>query len=107
MSDRRELVTGLIVVVALAAVSHLAFSWMGFNPTDEGFYLAAARRVTDGQVPHHDFLSIRPMGVALLFAPLVRFGGQSVFWIARLAVWLEHAAIAWLWVDMLRSESVV
>jgi hypothetical protein len=101
VSDRRELVTGLIVVVALAAVSHLAFSWMGFNPTDEGFYLAAARRVADGQVPHHDFLSIRPMGVALLFAPLVRFGGQSVFWIARLAVWLEHAAIAWLWVDML------
>ncbi|HWZ59177.1 MAG TPA: hypothetical protein VNW46_09395 [Gemmatimonadaceae bacterium] len=94
------LATGLIVVIALAAANHLLFSWMGFNPTDEGFYLAAARRVADGQVPHHDFLSIRPMGAALLYAPIAHWGGDSVFWIARFFVWLEHAAIAWLWVDI-------
>ena len=87
----------LLSLVALPVAAHLAFSSLGFNPTDDGFILAASRRLLDGQVPHRDFISIRPAGSALLHAPWLLIGGSHTFWIARLAVWFEFALIAWAW----------
>jgi len=70
---------------------------MGFNPTDDGFILAGSRRILEGQIPHLDFISIRPIGSYLLHVPFVFFGGDYTFWISRYFVWFQFACIAWLW----------
>jgi hypothetical protein len=92
---RALVVTGFIVVVTL--VCHFAFSWMGFTPTDEGFTLAHSRRILEGQVPHRDFIIIRPFFSPLLHVPEVWLGGGSTFWISRLIVWFQFACLAAAW----------
>lgn len=84
-------------VLIVAIIAHLAFSWIGYNPTDDGFILSYSRRLLEGQVPHLDFISIRPIGSAILHMPIVAFGGESTYWISRLVVWLQFSCIAWLW----------
>ena len=91
------LLVGILFVVLASAAAHLLFSWMGFNPSDDGFVLAYSRRLLGGQMPHRDFISIRPVGSALLHAPAVLLGGDSVFWLSRLLVWLEFSCVAWVW----------
>jgi hypothetical protein len=86
----------------LPLLAHFSFSSLGFNPTDDGFILAYSRRLLDGQVPHLDFISIRPVGAALLHMPSVWLGGQVTFWIDRLVVWFEFAMIAWAWTRLVR-----
>lgn len=87
----------LLFLVVAPLTAHLAFSRFGFNPTDDGFVLAYSRRILTGQIPHLDFISIRPAGSALLHSPFVLFGGDYTFWISRLFVWFQLAAIAWAW----------
>src|SRR6185436_6835443 len=93
----RDLWPHALALLALPLAAHLSFSQLGFNPTDDGFILAYSRRLLDGQIPHRDFISIRPVGSALLHAPELLFGGTHTFWISRLAVWFEFALIAWAW----------
>src|SRR5437870_11810474 len=81
-----------LVVLPLAA--HLAFSWIGFNPTDDGWVLAMSRRILDGEVPHRDFLLDRPALSPLLHAPVVLLGGESTFWLSRGVVCFEWALLA-------------
>ncbi|MDD5502744.1 MAG: hypothetical protein PHH26_04675, partial [Candidatus Thermoplasmatota archaeon] len=76
-----------------ATICHLLFSRLGFNLADEGFILAGARRILEGQVPHLDFISIRPAGSHILWAPLVAVGGEYTIWISRFVPWLQFAAI--------------
>lgn len=73
---------------------HVAFSRFGFNPTDDGFILAMGRRLLDGQVPHRDFVSVRPVGSPLLHLPEL-LAGDLALWTSRGVVWLEWCAIAW------------
>jgi len=87
-------------VVAVAAIAHSAFSWMGFNPTDDGFILAYSRRLLDGEVPYLDFISIHAIGSPLLHLPFVFFGGDYTFWISRFFVWFELALTAWAWTEV-------
>ncbi len=47
----------------------------GFNPSDDGVILAQSYRILAGEVPHRDFISIRPAGSAYMhlvnfFSPL-------------------------------------
>lgn len=65
----------LILLGVLASVAHLLFSPLGFNPTDDGFVLAMSRRLLEGEVPHRDFISIRPVASAVFHKPLVALGG--------------------------------
>ena len=37
----------------------------GFNPSDDGVILAQSYRLLQGQIPHLDFISIRPIGSAV------------------------------------------
>jgi hypothetical protein len=87
-------------------LSHFLFSWMGFTPTDEGFTLAYSRRLLDGQVPHRDFIIIRPFFSPLIHVPFVWFGGASTFWLSRLFVWFELATISWLWLSIINRLMV-
>jgi len=64
--------------------------------------LAYSRRLLEGQVPHRDFISIRPAGSALLHLPVVWLGGALTFWISRYVVWLEFAGIAVAWLALAR-----
>ncbi|HVK22967.1 MAG TPA: hypothetical protein VM677_16540 [Actinokineospora sp.] len=53
--------------VALLAVGAVArVGRFGFNPTDQGFVLSLSHRLLDGQVPHRDIISPRPLGSAAL-----------------------------------------
>jgi len=79
-------------------LAHFALSPLGFNPSDDGFILAYSRRILDGQIPHRDFISIRPIGSALLHLPVVWAGGNAVYWLDRLFVWAEFSVIALAWV---------
>ena len=88
----------LFFVAFVVTVCHFLFSWIGFNPTDEGFVLSSARRILDGHIPHKDFISIRPAGSAYLHALEIKYGGDHVFRLSRLIFWIEHALIAWFWV---------
>lgn len=84
----------------IAAVSGLAqwrYSAFGFNPTDDGFVLACARRILGGQIPHLDFTAIHLAGSCYLHAPFVAFGGDHTYLISRYFVWVQLAFIAWAW----------
>ncbi len=85
----------LLIVPTLA---HLLFSWRGFAPVDDGFTLAYSRRILEGQVPHRDFIIIRPFVSPLLHTPFVLFGGEYTFWVSRFFVWFQFACISWAWV---------
>lgn len=95
--------TSLIILIILPILAHFRYSWIGFNPTDDGFILAYSRRIIEGQIPHLDFISIRPVGSPLLHIPFVLFGGQYTYWISRFFVWFEFAAIAAIWTSLLGS----
>lgn len=84
-------------VLLVATIAHVLFSHLGFNPTDDGFILAGSRRILDGQIPHRDFISIRPAGSHFLHLPFVLFGGDYIFWLSRYFVWIQFTSIAWIW----------
>ncbi len=89
---------GILFVLVVAIASQFLFSWIGFNPTDDGFILAYSVRLIDGQVPHRDFISLRPVGSAILHVPEVLIGGEHTRLLARFVVCLELAVAAWCWV---------
>jgi len=98
-------IRSLWLMLFTAIGAHLAFSWMGFSPTDEGWILAHSRRILAGQVPHRDYLRVQVPGTELLHAPEVLFGGEYTFWISRLVAWLQIAVIAWAWPLILEKLS--
>ncbi|MFN8587569.1 MAG: hypothetical protein U0704_07165 [Candidatus Eisenbacteria bacterium] len=99
-ATRRDVFARLAFALALAAAAQLAFGALGFNPTDDGFVLAQARRLLDGELPHRDFVSVRPVGSALLHAGEVAWGGAYAFLWSRAAFWLELALSAWCWTEL-------
>ena len=88
-------VTFLLLVPTLA---HVLFSWRGFAPVDDGFTLAYSRRILEGEIPHRDFIIIRPFVSPLLHTPFVLFGGDYTYWASRFFVWFQFACISWGWV---------
>ncbi len=104
MSARTRLHADTLLFLALVPLTaHLALSWMGFNPTDDGFVLAHGRRILDGQVPHLDFISIRPVGSPLLHLPELLLAGDLVLYASRFVWWCELAVVAWVWVGLLAT----
>jgi len=102
-SSRGSITASFIILIVLPLLAHFRYSWMGFNPTDDGFILSFSRRIIEGQIPHLDFISIRPVGSPLLHIPFVLFGGDYTFWISRLFVWFEFAAVAAIWTSLLAA----
>jgi hypothetical protein len=65
--------------VLLIALGVLAVAGpLGFNPTDDAFLLGAAQRVLDGQIPHAQFISPRPLGSAVLHLPDLLVPGPTL-----------------------------
>lgn len=91
----KEYVASLLFLTIVPSAAHFLFSWIGFNLADDGFILAYSRRILEGQMPHRDFISIRPILSALLHCPVVYFGGEYTYWISRYFVWFQSGVIAW------------
>jgi hypothetical protein len=68
--DRREgrVRAGGVVAGALALTAGVfaVAARLGFNPTDDGYILAQSYRILQGQVPHLDFISPRPVGSPII-----------------------------------------
>lgn len=95
---RLQITTASLLWLVFTVVSaHILFSWMGFNPAEDGAILAGSRRLQEGAVPHRDFLSLRPVGSSVLHLPALLFGAGYSFWISRLLVWFQIGAVAWSW----------
>jgi hypothetical protein len=95
---------GILFIIIMPTIMQILFAKLGFNPTDDGFILAGARRILEGQIPHLDFISIRTVGSYYLYAPFVYFGGDYTFWIARYFVLFEFACIIWAWILIISNS---
>lgn len=91
----------LIFLGLATLIAHVSFSWMGFCPADDGLVLALSRRLVLSEIPHRDFISVLPVGSALLHIPWVVLGGDHVHWLSRLFVWFQVSVIAWTWPGIL------
>jgi hypothetical protein len=80
------------------------YSWIGFSPTDNGFVLAASRRVLAGQVPHAEFVWVRPAGSALLHTPIVLLFDDATLWVSRGVSILQYTVISLAWAEMARES---
>lgn len=94
----RDVLVSVAFLLIVPTLAHLLFSWRGFNLVDDGFTLAYSRRILEGQVPHRDFIIIRPFLSPLLHTPFVLFGGDYTYWVSRFFVWFQFACISWAWV---------
>lgn len=92
----------LFAIVAIPTLAHLWLSRAGYSPADDGMILALARRLVSGEVPHRDFISVRPVGSGLVHAPLL-LAGEPGYWTSRWFVWCQLGAIAWACVRILES----
>jgi hypothetical protein len=93
----REMLAGVLFLTLVPTIAHLLISWMGMNPTDDGFFLGMGRRILDGEIPHRDFITARPPGTGIMWAPVILLGGDYTIWISRFFVWFQIACIAWIW----------
>ncbi len=97
-STRAEkMLAGVLFLTLVPIIAHFLFSWMGMNPTDDGFFLGMGRRILDGEIPHRDFITARPPGTGFLWMPVILLGGDYTIWISRFFVWFQFACIAWIW----------
>jgi hypothetical protein len=92
----------LFAIVAIPTVAHVWLSRAGYSPADDGLILALARRLVSGEVPHRDFISVRPVGSGLVHAPFL-LAGELGYWTSRWFVWCQFGAIAWACVRILES----
>lgn len=58
------LLFALILTLFLIQIQHVENQ--GFNPTDDGVIVAQSWRLINGEIPHLDFISIRPIGSGVL-----------------------------------------
>lgn len=92
---------GLLWIFGVAAVCHLLFSRLGYSPNDDGFYLAASRRIfVEGQFPYLDFIWAKVPLTPVIQAPALLFGDYALYF-SRFMFWLQNAAIAWFSVSAL------
>ncbi len=98
--SRRNVLASVAFLLVVPTLAHLLFSWRGFAPVDGGFTLAYSRRILEGQVPHRDFIIIRPFISPFLHTPFVLFGGEYTYWVSRFFVWFQFACVSWAWVNI-------
>lgn len=100
----KERLIAAICLLVIPTIFHLLYSPYGFNPTDEGFVLGYSRRVLSGEIPHVDFISIRPSLSAYLHIPELLIGGQYTLLISRFIFWLQLSIITFIWWKLLLAN---
>lgn len=97
----KERLTTAICLLVIPFIFHLLYSPYGFNPTDEGFVLGYSKRILSGEIPHVDFISIRPALSAYLHIPELLIGGNYALLVSRFIFWVQLALITWIWWKLL------
>jgi hypothetical protein len=80
-NDNLKIIIASVVTAIVIAVSFSILQYPqneGFNPTDEGVVLAQSWRIINGEVPHKDFVSIRPAGSSYLHSIALFVTGDVV-----------------------------
>jgi len=93
-----------LLIAGVVFTFHLIFSAFGYNPTDDGFNLAYARRLLEGEIPHRDFISIRPVGSPLFHLLFLPFGGDYTYLLTRGIVTAQIVIFTWLWIQILKKK---
>ncbi len=94
------------VFTASIVIGFYAFARMGMHVADDGILLAATKRIIiDGEIPHRDFISLRPLGTFIFWAPTVLFGGEYTNTLSRLVVMLQFGLIAFFWLSLLERHA--
>jgi len=92
----------VVLSVILIALNYAGSE--GLNPTDDGVVLAQSWRIIQGEIPHIDFISIRPIGSGVLHT--VHFLLPAPVEItARYFVLFQFFIIAFSWVQFFRLKS--
>ena len=90
------LIASLILVVVAINLFFQVPQGEGFNPSDDGVILAQSYRIINGEVPHVDFISIRPVGSAIFHS--LSFAIPFPLEVAaRWLCLLEYLLISLLW----------
>ncbi len=101
--------TTFIALCCITLITFIAISWLlsiyGFNPTDEGTVLSLSRRLLMGEIPHKDFISIRPVGSGILHIPELFLGNNYVFFISRLVVCFQFGVIVLMAILLIEKAS--
>ncbi len=72
----------------------------GFNPSDDGVVLAQSYRIINGEIPHNDFISIRPVFSGVLHT--IHFASPFPIIISgRIFVLLQFFLFSFLWAYIL------
>src|ERR1035437_1441824 len=91
-SKRSVFLLGLGLVAVLAGFN----LFYGYHPSDDGFVLGFAWRVWNGEIPHRDFITIRPPLTPLIHQVWMLFPQQFQFPAARAGFYLWMGAIWWI-----------
>jgi len=104
---RVDLIISFFFILGASLLFHFKFSPYGYNPSDDGVVLSGSKRLIEKQIPHRDFIQIRPMGSNLFWLPLVHFFKKSGIYIAgRLIFWIQMVSIAWVWCYLLNKVTL-
>lgn len=87
------IILGFVLFVIILFVKIDVVENEGFNPSDEGVVLAQSWRLINGEIPHKDFISIRPVGSGYLHAINLLLPGALVV-TARWFVLFQYFTIA-------------
>ncbi|MFD9958355.1 hypothetical protein [Amycolatopsis sp. NPDC058986] len=79
-----------VLVVSAGVVARVGR--FGFNPSDQGFVLAASWRILHGEIPHVDMVSPRPLGSAYLH--VVDFALPAPLMVASSFVMMVQLSVA-------------
>ncbi len=93
----------LIVLMSIFIMINYAGS-EGLNPTDEGVVLAQSWRIFQGEVPHVDFISIRPVASGYLHT-IHFFLPFPIIITARYFVLFQFFIIAFCWTQFFRLNT--
>ncbi|HOY39599.1 MAG: hypothetical protein KBB11_11345 [Bacteroidales bacterium] len=103
------LVAGVFVILLFRVINYTATE--GFNPTDDGVVLAQSYRLLQGEIPHLDFISIRPVFSGVMhsihfFSPLPLL--DSARWFVVLQFFIIAMAVTSIVITLSgRSFSVI
>ena len=76
----------------------------GMHNADDGIILALTRRILDGEIPHLDFIHLRPAGTFFLWAlPVMLFGDYTYILTKALSI-LQLSAISYFWLEILLKQ---
>jgi hypothetical protein len=98
--NRIGIISGIICFLFFIVISFF-LAPLGFSPTDDGYILSMGSKVFNGEIPHKDFISIRPIGSSLIslysFLPFVN---EYQLLSTRIVCTAELLLIVWFWLQI-------